>query len=160
MKDRIAQIMKSEQMTQQDFAAALDISPSTLSSIFNDRTQPSLTIVNKIHERFPGISLTWLLYGNGDMYEATGKEQPQPETVSTPSTPENSPASQDNRPSGSTPSSSLGLFDGMPEKTGTPVTERVIEKVKYIDKPPRRITEINVYFDDGTYEVFVPRKKE
>ena len=30
----------------------------------------------------------------------------------------------------------------------------VREVVKYIDKPQRKITEIRVFFDDGTYEVF------
>ena len=28
------------------------------------------------------------------------------------------------------------------------------ETIKYIDKPQRKITEIRIFFDDGTYEVF------
>lgn len=159
MKDRIAQIMKRENMTQQDFAAALDISPSTLSSIFNDRTQPSLTIVYKIHERFPAINMMWLLYGQGDMYNAADGDK-QTSKTSDSSNARKLPASQDGISSGSVAASSPGLFDMASQSSAAPVTERVIEKVKYIDKPPRRITEINVYFDDGTYEVFVPRKKD
>jgi hypothetical protein len=30
----------------------------------------------------------------------------------------------------------------------------VREVVKYLDKPQRRITEIRVFYDDGTYETF------
>ena len=31
--------------------------------------------------------------------------------------------------------------------------------MKNVDKPRRRITEIKVYYDDLTYESFVPEKK-
>ena len=31
-------------------------------------------------------------------------------------------------------------------------------EVKYIDKPQRRITEIRIFFDDQTWETFVPKK--
>ena len=37
------------------------------------------------------------------------------------------------------------------EKKQIPIVREV---VKYIDKPQRRITEIRIFFDDGTYEVF------
>ena len=30
----------------------------------------------------------------------------------------------------------------------------VREVVKYIDKPQRKITEVRIFFDDGTYETF------
>jgi putative transcriptional regulator len=31
-------------------------------------------------------------------------------------------------------------------------------EVKYIDNPQRRITEIRIFFDDQTWETFVPKK--
>lgn len=154
MKDRIAQIMKSENMTQQDFASAIDISPSTLSSIFNERTQPSLAIVYKLHERFPNISLSWLLYGTGDMYE---------HPASQPADNASKAADTSVKPVdvvSSATDTTNDLFGPVVQEQPSPVTEKIVEKVKYIDKPPRRITEINVYFDDGTYEVFVPRRKD
>jgi hypothetical protein len=33
------------------------------------------------------------------------------------------------------------------------------EELKIIEKEPRRVTEIRVYYDDQTYETFVPAKK-
>lgn len=155
MKERIAQIMKSENMTQQDFASAIDISPSTLSSIFNERTQPSLAIVYKIHERFPNINLTWLLYGTGEMYERRDLQSEDNASVSS-----ESAIKKDANSVSPTMGGTNDLFGSMGKKQVEPSTEKVIEKVKYIDKPLRRITEINVYFDDGTYEVFVPRRKD
>ena len=37
---------------------------------------------------------------------------------------------------------------------GDPRTPVIREVVKYVDKPQRRITEIRIFFDDGTYETF------
>ena len=32
--------------------------------------------------------------------------------------------------------------------------EPVKQEVKYIERPPRKITEIRIFFDDNTYETF------
>ena len=45
--------------------------------------------------------------------------------------------------------------------SGSPVyvpKEIVREEVKYIEKPHPKITEIRIFFDNGTYEVFKPEK--
>ena len=68
MKDRIMELMKKEGMTQQEFAAALDISPASLSNIFNGKTNPTNNHVNAIHKRFPNINISWLMFGEGNMY--------------------------------------------------------------------------------------------
>ena len=36
--------------------------------------------------------------------------------------------------------------------------EIIREEVKYIEKPHPKITEIRIFFDNGTYEVFKPEK--
>jgi hypothetical protein len=38
-----------------------------------------------------------------------------------------------------------------------PARETIREIVKYTDKPQRKITEIRIFFDDGTYETFGPK---
>ncbi len=161
MKERIARIMNEEHLTQQEFALALDISPSTLSGIFNARTQPTLAVVNKIHERFPKVNLMWLLYGTGEMYaegeNAAGKSSPVADESLNKEDGTDVSARLDE--GGLDNSSVLNKNSGIKEETViSSAGERIIERVKYLDKPVRRITEINVYFDDGTYEVFVPRK--
>jgi hypothetical protein len=37
--------------------------------------------------------------------------------------------------------------------------EMARDEIKIIDKQPRKVTEIRVYYDDQTYESFVPAKK-
>ena len=39
-------------------------------------------------------------------------------------------------------------------------TEQVSRDIKNVDKPRRHITEIKVYYDDLTYESFVPEKSK
>ena len=67
MKDRIKQIMDSQHMTQQEFAAFVGIAPATLSNIFNDKTRPSLNIVEAIKKKIPDINTDWLMFGSGEM---------------------------------------------------------------------------------------------
>ena len=68
MKERIKELMESLHKSQQDFAQFIEMSPASLSSIFNGRTKPTLTIVEAIKKKIPDISVEWLLFGVGDMY--------------------------------------------------------------------------------------------
>ena len=75
MKDRIMKIMKDEGMDQKDFAAALKISPSSLSNIFNGRSNPTSNHVSAIHRRFPEININWLMFGEGEMYKPVNEDE-------------------------------------------------------------------------------------
>ena len=52
MKERILQIMRRENMTQQEFAKAIEVSPASLSNIFNGKTNPTNNHVSAIHRRY------------------------------------------------------------------------------------------------------------
>ncbi|EJX02105.1 transcriptional regulator, partial [gut metagenome] len=67
MKDRIRQLIDFTQMSQQDFANAIGVSPASLSSIFTGRTNPTNNHVQAIHRAFPEVNINWLLFGEGDM---------------------------------------------------------------------------------------------
>ena len=68
MKDRIRQVMELQRMTQQEFAQFIDVSPASLSSIFNGRTKPTLNIVEAIKKKISNINTDWLMFGSGSMY--------------------------------------------------------------------------------------------
>ena len=145
MKDRIFQFMKQQGMSQKQFASELCVAEATLSSIFTGRTRPTNATVAAIHERFPEVSIPWLMFGEGDMLAG--------ETIM--ETPiEQSPTSG-NALQPSSSDISISSADASAATLSTQVPQQILrETIKYIDKPQRKITEIRVFFDDGTYEIF------
>ena len=158
-KDRIKLIMEDQHMTQQVFADFLDQSPATLSSIFNGRTRPTLNIVDAIRMKIPDINIEWLLYGTGDMYVTHPSDKNE----------ENSGAAggvQDLMLDFDAPSSNSSFSHQNGTQTnrfpqGVKNTHQEMVRDEYLikEKEPRRVTEIRVYYDDQTYETFVPAKK-
>lgn len=160
MKDRIRQLMESQHMTQQVFAQFLEMSPASLSSIFNDRTRPTLNIVEAIKKKIPNVNTDWLMFGVGEVYMKTDEHGTSNEV--------------------SQGAGELGLFDVPDTSVGTlnfdtprfdnhpsqpaPLQQHqrkneVLQEVKIVERQQRKVTEIRVYYDDLTYETFVPSKK-
>lgn len=151
--------MEAQHMTQQVFADFLQQSPATLSSIFNGRTRPTLNVIDAIKTKIPDISIEWLLYGTGDMYMASKRESHE----------------QVNQPLIEGQEGIINFDDPLPPTPGIRVSSVpkgsfqqgvnstppnfIQESLKIVDKAPRRVTEIRVYYDDQTYETFVPAKK-
>ena len=154
MKDRIRQLMESQHMTQQTFSDFIGISSASLSSIFTGRTKPTLNTVEAIRSKFSKINLDWLMYGQGPMFRDQDLET-------------NSYSTDDKM-------MQQGTFEGTLDFSATPSQSERVQtgssyndniynnparaEVKYIDKPQRRITEIRIFFDDQTWESFVPKK--
>lgn len=195
MKDRIRQIMEDQHLNQQNFAQLIGKSTATLSSIFNDRTKPSLDIVDAIKKKLPQVNLEWLLYGTPPMYinkvagaqagaSARGENGADEDsldmygdTVGVAGTGASAAGMSGSHGSiggaggvveptldfgGSEESdspTSPSLFD-QPQTHGVKRTPKNIANaaVKYVDKPQRKITEIRIFYDDQTWETFVPKK--
>ena len=154
--------MESQHMTQQVFADYIGLAPATLSSIYNERTRPTLSVVEAIKKKIPNINTDWLMFGSGDMFVAS-------------STPSDSLYSSEDNGSNSGPTVQNPMFDFDQSPSPTPQqgvqaaypfnsvksTRPEIERaeVKIIDKPQRRVKEIRVFYDDQTWETFIPEKK-
>ena len=147
MKDRISALMKHMGMSQKDFANEIRISPGTLSSIFSGRNKPTLNTLNNIHDRFPEVNMDWLMNGKGEMFASSTPVPPQFEAGE----------------SGFSATSSL--VSGLPLQPGfidhlsgdqqmPPQTSNFASEGKIFDKPSRKIAEIRVFYDDGTFETF------
>jgi transcriptional regulator with XRE-family HTH domain len=150
MKERIAQIIQMEGLTAAQFAEKIGISASSLSHILSGRNNPSLEVVMKIHQTFDHLNLNWLLYGKGEM--ETDVESANPSEISSISMAENGfflPNGQDDSEN----------RKEMPSKGAQTLTKEIVrEEVKYVEKPAKKITEIRIFFDNGTYETFRPEK--
>lgn len=161
VKNRILQLMESTHLNQQGFANFLGVSPATINGIFKDRSKTTLIIVDAIKNKFPGLSLEWLLYGSGDMYGGAASS-----TLASGDTTTQAPAVDNTLPFHDDSSSSQDSKDAnyslQFEETAQSV-ENTIKKndeiiTKYIDKKQRVITEIRVFYDDQTWESFVPKR--
>lgn len=139
-------------MTQKIFSQFTGISEGSLSGVLNNKTRPTLQMVDAIHKHFPQVSLEWLLYGVGSMEET--------------------PASPDGESQGER--SDIGqadvavavasplLFDASKataeQRMASEPAGAFQNQIKYIDRPQRKITEIRVFYDDQTWETFSPKK--
>lgn len=147
IKDRIKFIMERENMASGAFAESISIQQSTLSHILNGRNNPSLDVIMKVHQKYEYINLEWLLYGKGDM---TNQERPADFIPSlfdeNPVNPSNGPTDSENR---------REIASKSPVSTSK---EIIKQEIRYIERPPRKITEIRIFFDDNTYETFTGEK--
>lgn len=154
MKDRIKQIMEAQHMTQQTFANFIGMSPASLSSIFNDRTKPTINTVEAIKSKMPSISTDWLMFGRGSMFIDDTADDEQGVLTSK--------GGYGNEPA-------LDFEDAHTTSQGYGADGRMMHARRQPDVPAginivsperhiRKITEIRVFFDDQTYESFVPKK--
>ncbi len=146
IKDRIKMLMEKENMTSGAFAESIGIQQSTLSHILNGRNKPSLDVIMKVHQKYSSIDLEWLLYGNGNLNEQSQK------SISMDFLPS---LFDENAINTSNVSAEREYRKEMPLREPDYNTkEPVKQEVKYIERPPRKITEIRIFFDDNTYETF------
>ncbi len=143
-------------MTQKTFAGFIGMSEGSLSSIFNGRTRPTLNIVEAIKNKVPAINTDWLMFGKGKMYDDD----------------KGSPDDNASTPEGGSQQNPMLIFDDVaptpyPTTSGdtrgqqlSGRTQRNVTKpeLTVVEKPRRQITEIRVFFDDQTWESFVPKK--
>ena len=187
--------MEDQKLNQQSFAQLIGKSTATLSNIFNDRTKPTLDIVDAIKKKFPQVNTEWLLFGTPPMY-INKVEGGVAASSSGASTGAGSMGAEDSLDmyGGASASAGMGAQGGMsgaggmagdamepsldfgadgqdsspaspslfdqPQMHGVKRTPKNIANaaVKIVDKPQRRITEIRIFYDDQTWETFVPKK--
>jgi transcriptional regulator with XRE-family HTH domain len=69
MKDRIQRLIDDKNLTPSRFADEVGLNRPAVSHILNGRNNPSMDALQKILKRFPEISGSWLLTGEGSMYQ-------------------------------------------------------------------------------------------
>ena len=187
--------MEDQKLNQQSFAQLIGKSTATLSNIFNDRTKPTLDIVDAIKKKFPQVNTEWLLFGTPPMY-INKVEDGVAASSSGASVGAGGMDAEDSLDmyGGASASAGMGAQGGMPGAGGvagdamepsldfgadgqdsSPASPSLFDQpqmhgvkrtpknianaaVKIVDKPQRRITEIRIFYDDQTWETFVPKK--
>lgn len=159
-RDRIEMIMKSYALTPSQFADRAGVQRASISHILNGRNKPSLEVLLKIFEAFPGLDMQWLMTGKGNAPVA-GAGEPA-ETVAPPAV----SVQSELFPSAIVaPAPAVERRPARTEQQSAPVTERATRRtarttaqIPATVSPTKKIKEIRIFYTDGTYETMVPEK--
>lgn len=144
-------IMDREKLTAGAFAESIGVAQATISHILGPRNKyPSTEVILRLHQRYNDINLEWLLTGDGEMSNSPNSSIESgfdyPLFAENPLNPSEESAPVENRKE---------IASELPSNTPK---EIVKQEIIYKERPPRKITEIRIFFDDNTYETFKPEK--
>ena len=159
MKERLIELMELLHLTPTQFANAIDVQRATLQHILNGRNDPSLKFMMAIHKAYPDIELEWLLDGKGSaipgLQENTRQEPDYPILPGM----ENTFFQPDVR---KTPD-----FSNLREQENQLKPRKKRDSKDFTSAPEgqnrhneKRIKEVVVFFEDGTYQKFSSELKK
>lgn len=150
IKDRFKLVMEREKLTAGAFAESIGVAQATISHILGPRNKyPSTEVILRLHQRYNDINLEWLLTGKGKMSNESNSAEEggvfdYPLFAENPENPADESNEMENR-------KEITL-----ERQQKAPKEIVKQEIIYKERPPRKITEIRIFFDDNTYETFKP----
>ena len=176
MRERIREIIERENMGQSQFADFIGVNRPTLSHILAGRNNPSLEVIIKIRQKFPHINFDWLIDGKGSYSDSEGTVQDGIAETATiyngDDHSEPSSAMDEGLPSSRFYQGELFAENAVfaAESTGAAKNRKEMplqtpQKAPYLSDAQleyakkslqRKIVEIKIFYDDGTYETFKP----
>lgn len=187
-RERIELIMKCYDLSPSQFADKTGIQRASVSHIISGRNKPSLEVMLKIYEAFPGMDMKWLMTGVGEaptrqatMEAATvaapdtlfaGQDTPiqaEPQLFATSAEPRQQQAVES---VGRRVVAQQTIEEPKPGRVAMqqPQRERSVPDVRpkrtqagrmaqmAAMQPDKKIKEVRIYYTDGTYETLIPEK--
>ena len=176
-RERIELLMKCYNLSSSQFADKTGIQRASVSHILSGRNKPSLEVMLKIYEAFPGLDMKWLMTGVGEeplsVAPVVNDVVEQTASVGLFSGLESLSVENDEH---------LPLVNAVFAETVAPVTKKprvqpeaqrqtdavVSQPEKRRATQPRaaaqspvvqrKIKEVRVFYSDGTYEVLIPER--
>lgn len=145
---RIKEIMDAMNMNASTFADTASITRSVVSNILNNQSNITIETINKILHAFPEWNKQWLLFGEG---EARNKKT-LTEDYTEHSLFSNFQAKENFESENQKNGTLLQL--GAQQYFEALITKSIEKAIKENEKEKRKISEIRVYYDDGSYETF------
>ena len=162
-KERIEEIIKVKHLSNVEFCNQTVLSPSSLSHILSGRTKPTISTLRNIVEAFPDLNPMWVLLGQGEMYADVPSSGRQDSDASSAAESGDLFASlRDTTPTSQPPSTPRRASSAAEVLSPAPVQQPPAINVEEVvgltlaklQKPQRKVTEVRIFFDDGTYETF------
>ena len=187
-RERIELIMKCYDLSPSQFADRTGIQRASVSHIISGRNKPSLEVMLKIYEAFPGMDMKWLMTGVGEaptrqatMEAATvavpdtlfagqnAQMQAEPQLFGAPAEPVQQQVVE---PVGRRIVVQQSVGESKPNRASVqqPQRERSVPDVRpkrtqagrmaqmAAMQPDKKIKEVRIYYTDGTYETLIPEK--
>jgi len=169
MKERLIQLLDLEQLSPSKFADLIGVQRSSISHVLSGRNKPSFDFLQKTLKAFPGLNASWLMLGEGTMYERMGRtvsgnlfdtrearEVPFEASVAgtTDQTPEIPEPEKAEMPEGSRREPPAGTTAEMTDIGRDQADEE--EMPGKIAVGSRRIVQVMVLYDDDTFRSFKP----
>jgi len=67
---RIAEVIKAHHLSNNAFAKSINKSSSAINFMVDGRSKPSFDVLEAILEKYPEVSTSWLITGEGEMWKA------------------------------------------------------------------------------------------
>ena len=155
---RLKLFMDQMGISNSQFADQCGIPRPSLSQLLNGRNKKiSDVIVRQIHDRYPELSVLWLMFGEGNMLNPTplssalaseGEKFMDDDTDDDENFEENQLT---------TPINAVQMPINKAVKDVFKATE-IIGKIDKNSSNPRKVRSITVFYDDNSYETFIPSK--
>ena len=166
MKERLIQLLDLEQLSPSKFADLIGVQRSSISHVISSRNKPSFDFLQKTLKAFPGLNASWLMLGEGTMYEQMGRNV-SGNLFDSAETPETAPEA--NIPGADETNAGI-------EASGEPLTDPKAEELSKGSPPAvehdsgnkeealqtastvgtKRIVQVMIIYDDDTFRTFMP----
>ena len=166
---RLKLFMESINVQSSQFADMCDIPRPSFSQLLSGRNQKvSDVLIRKIHAAYPDLSVMWLMFGEGPMLSikdnSNSQESRSNENQTEISPKSSNPLSNISENSGYSNVSVLNRSNDFAKSDVYQQLEdnkKILElqlQIEKLQKNPRRVAQITVYYDDSTFETFIPSK--
>ena len=171
-RERIELLMKSYDLSPSQFAERTGIQRASVSHILSGRNKPSLEVMLKVYDAFPGVDMKWLMTGVGEepVRHAAANQAPVADDTLFASIDTASQRPQQVENSLFTPVVETAHEETKPRRTPVqqPVREKAVPDARprrtpanrlaqmAAMQPEKKIKDIRIYYSDGPYETLVP----
>lgn len=161
---RLKHFMDCKSITNSQFADKCGIPRPSLSQLLNGRNQKiSDIMVGQIHRAFPELSVLWLLFGEGDMLTVSAADSDLTENQVINADENRISPISDRQADFCCKENGLRMVSDDSKGIGNEPVRPYLEtrpemaKIDISGSVQHRISHITVYYDDSTFETFVPR---
>ena len=168
MKERLIQLLDLEQLSPSKFADLIGVQRSSISHVLSGRNKPSFDFLQKTLKAFPGLNASWLMLGEGTMYERMGRtvsgnlfDNPDAREVPSDADVADFTDRTEEIPAPEKDEIPEGMGQGQPAGITSEKAEIGNDQAKEAVSGPiaggsRRIVQVMVLYDDDTFRSFKP----